>query len=318
VGTSDSISGGLALFAIYALLRSEDAAPQSRAHLVWIVLAWLSFAYSLLIKPQAAVLLPLLVAFAFVDQKRRRERIVRRRFGVAAALAFAVLITEPFHPGNPLGSVQLAMEPIHLRFGRLSVQHRQRLQPVGSSRHHVGVGQPKTSWAFRSMPGAWCSSWPRWPNRLALRAGSHLRGTARRLRDCHTRLLRLGDAHARALSLQRPALYDRMHSAGAPLFLGHDCALDRALREPPIQPAIPAGSHRQRAGRQRPEPLGPVDDALFAACRSLRSSSSVTSSWAVPSCVRPSLLRTGILRRSRKPALPSSPLCATGSILARV
>ena len=103
-GQVDSISGGLALLAIYALLRSQDAAPQSRTQIGWFVLAWLAFAYSLLIKPQAAVLLPLLVAFAFVDPQRRRERIVATAIGVAAALAFALLLTEPFHPSNPVAA----------------------------------------------------------------------------------------------------------------------------------------------------------------------------------------------------------------------
>ncbi len=78
-GQVDSISGGLALFAIYALLRSEDDASQPRREMAWIVLAWLAFAYSLLIKPQAAVLLPLLVAFAFVNPQLRRNRLDRQR-----------------------------------------------------------------------------------------------------------------------------------------------------------------------------------------------------------------------------------------------
>jgi dolichyl-phosphate-mannose--protein O-mannosyl transferase len=103
-GQVDSISGGLALLAIYALLRSDDAAPQSRAHTAWIVFAWLSFGYSILIKPQAAVLLPLLVAFAFVDSARRRERIVATAIGIGAALVLALLVTEPFHPSNPVAA----------------------------------------------------------------------------------------------------------------------------------------------------------------------------------------------------------------------
>jgi Gpi18-like mannosyltransferase len=103
-GQVDSISGGLALLAIYALLRSEDVLAQTRAHLAWIVLAWLSFGYSLLIKPQAAILLPLLVAFAFVDPRRRRERLVATAVGIAAALVLALIVTEPFHPSNPIAA----------------------------------------------------------------------------------------------------------------------------------------------------------------------------------------------------------------------
>jgi dolichyl-phosphate-mannose--protein O-mannosyl transferase/Gpi18-like mannosyltransferase len=113
-GQVDSISGALALFAIYSLLRSEDEpAPSTRpsgslrinSQMGWIVLAWLSFAYSLLIKPQAAVLLPLMVAFAFVGGQRRRERLVASAVGAAAALLLAVLLAEPFHPSNPVATL---------------------------------------------------------------------------------------------------------------------------------------------------------------------------------------------------------------------
>ena len=103
-GQVDSISGGFALLAIYALLRSDDAALRDRQQLMWIVGGWLAFSYSLLIKPQAAVLLPLLVAFAFVDPLRRRSRLVATATGIAAALVLALLLTEPFHPGNPIAA----------------------------------------------------------------------------------------------------------------------------------------------------------------------------------------------------------------------
>ena len=115
-GQVDSISGGLALLSIYCLLRSEDplchpersaAGAESkdrRAQTLWIVGAWLAFAYSLLIKPQAAVLLPLLVAFAFVDPRRRITRLTASAIGVVAALVLALVLTEPFHPSNPVAA----------------------------------------------------------------------------------------------------------------------------------------------------------------------------------------------------------------------
>jgi dolichyl-phosphate-mannose--protein O-mannosyl transferase/Gpi18-like mannosyltransferase len=102
-GQVDSISGGLALLGIYCLLRSDD--PHSRKDVNWwIVFGWLAFGYSLLIKPQAAVLLPLFVAFAFVDPQRRRERIVASAVGAAVTLLLALAVTEPFHPGNPVAA----------------------------------------------------------------------------------------------------------------------------------------------------------------------------------------------------------------------
>ncbi len=116
-GQVDSISGALALFAIYALLRSDGPstrpsgslrtsssnAIEKNSQLGWIVLAWLSFGYSLLIKPQAAVLLPLMIAFAFVGGQRR-DRLVASAIGAAAALLLAVLLAEPFHPSNPVAA----------------------------------------------------------------------------------------------------------------------------------------------------------------------------------------------------------------------
>ncbi len=105
-GQVDSISGGLALLAIYALLRSEEPSSSGeRTQTAWIVGAWLSFAYSLLIKPQAAVLLPLFIAFAFVDPQRRRARVVASAIGAAAAILFALILTEPFHPSNPIAAL---------------------------------------------------------------------------------------------------------------------------------------------------------------------------------------------------------------------
>ncbi len=105
-GQVDSISGGLALVAIYALLRSEDhPSDAGLERMAWIVGAWLAFAYSLLIKPQAAVLLPLLVAFAFVDPQRRRARVVASAIGAGAAILLALILTEPFHPSNPIAAL---------------------------------------------------------------------------------------------------------------------------------------------------------------------------------------------------------------------
>lgn len=99
-GQVDSVAGGLALCAIYCLLRSDDVRP-ARVNL-WIVGAWLLIGYSLLIKPQAAVIVPLMVCFALVDREQRRMRLVSSAVGVAAALLLALVLSEPFHPSNPI------------------------------------------------------------------------------------------------------------------------------------------------------------------------------------------------------------------------
>ncbi|MEO9171377.1 MAG: phospholipid carrier-dependent glycosyltransferase, partial [Candidatus Baltobacteraceae bacterium] len=100
-GQVDSIAGGLALLAAYLLLRSDDDAPRLVS---WsIVVAWLVFAYSLLIKPQAAVLIPIFIAFAFTDRGRLRSRLRSTAIGALGAVVLALLLTAPFHPSfNPL------------------------------------------------------------------------------------------------------------------------------------------------------------------------------------------------------------------------
>jgi dolichyl-phosphate-mannose--protein O-mannosyl transferase len=98
-GQVDSISSGLALLAVYLLLRSDEhdgAFP-------WpIVLAWIVLSYSLLIKPQAAVLIPLLIVFAFVSPERRSARLLATGAGILGAILLAFALTVPFHPtANP-------------------------------------------------------------------------------------------------------------------------------------------------------------------------------------------------------------------------
>jgi dolichyl-phosphate-mannose--protein O-mannosyl transferase/Gpi18-like mannosyltransferase len=99
-GQVDSVAAGLALLGIYCLLRSDDVA--SERFNGWIVGAWLAVGYSLLIKPQAAVVLPLMAAFALVDPARRRARLIASAIGVGAAILLALVLAEPFHPSNPI------------------------------------------------------------------------------------------------------------------------------------------------------------------------------------------------------------------------
>ena len=99
-GQVDSIPAGFALLAVYLLFRSDD---DKAGRLNWyVVFAWLALAYSLLIKPQAAVLIPLFIAFAFADPARRRARLIATGIGILASFVLAIVLTEPFHPGNPV------------------------------------------------------------------------------------------------------------------------------------------------------------------------------------------------------------------------
>lgn len=103
-GQVDSVACFFALFAIYALLRSDDFETE-RPAIAWIVGGWLAIAYSLLVKPQAAVLLPLMLAFAFTSAARRRVRLYGTACGVVAAAIFTVALVEPFHPSNPVAAI---------------------------------------------------------------------------------------------------------------------------------------------------------------------------------------------------------------------
>lgn len=114
-GQVDSIACFFALLAVYAMLRSDDY-ETPRPATAWIVGGWLSFAYSLLIKPQAAVLLPLLLAFAFTTTPaRRRLRLNATAIGIVAGILLTVALVEPFHLSNPLDAIAWLLQ--RLSFG---------------------------------------------------------------------------------------------------------------------------------------------------------------------------------------------------------
>lgn len=101
-GQVDAVAGSLALLAVYFLIRSDDTEPERPSW--WIVGAWIAFGYSLLIKPQAAVLGPIFIAFAFADASRMKARLAATVAGAACALMLAIGLAEPFHPSNPIAA----------------------------------------------------------------------------------------------------------------------------------------------------------------------------------------------------------------------
>jgi dolichyl-phosphate-mannose--protein O-mannosyl transferase len=100
-GQIDSVSWGFVLLAMWLALRSSDEPAKLTARLVW---AWLAIAFSILIKPQGALVAVVLLAFAFapLDVELRRRRLRATALGIAAAVVLALGVGALFHPtANP-------------------------------------------------------------------------------------------------------------------------------------------------------------------------------------------------------------------------
>jgi Gpi18-like mannosyltransferase len=95
-GQVDSIAWGCALFALWSALRSNDVPEKTSARLAW---SWIAIAFSILIKPQGALVAIVLLAFAFAtsDPAMRRLRLVGTAIGIGAALVLAYAISALFH-----------------------------------------------------------------------------------------------------------------------------------------------------------------------------------------------------------------------------
>ncbi|HEV3089005.1 MAG TPA: glycosyltransferase family 39 protein, partial [Candidatus Elarobacter sp.] len=96
-GQVDSVSWGFVLIALWCLLRAGDDPRKTVSRVTW---AWLAFAFSLLIKPQAATIGVLFLAYPFAtgDSAVRELRLKATGIGVVSSLAMAGLIGLIFHP----------------------------------------------------------------------------------------------------------------------------------------------------------------------------------------------------------------------------
>jgi Gpi18-like mannosyltransferase/predicted membrane-bound dolichyl-phosphate-mannose-protein mannosyltransferase len=96
-GQVDSVSWGLVLVALLLVLRAGDEPAKTVPRLTW---AWLAFAFSILMKPQAATLAFLLLAYPFAtpDAAVRARRLAGTAAGVVAAFALALGVGLLFHP----------------------------------------------------------------------------------------------------------------------------------------------------------------------------------------------------------------------------
>ena len=95
-GQVDSVSWGLVLLTLWLALRSSDEPRKTGARLAW---AWLTIAFSILIKPQGTVVALVLLAFAFTapDPQLRRRRLTGTVLGIGAALVLTAAVAALFH-----------------------------------------------------------------------------------------------------------------------------------------------------------------------------------------------------------------------------
>jgi dolichyl-phosphate-mannose--protein O-mannosyl transferase len=109
-GQVDSVSWGFVLFALWFVLRSGDVAEKMTSRIVW---AWLAMGFSVLIKPQGALVAIMLIAFAFTaaDPEIRAKRLRATALGIAGAFVLAYAATLLFHPlPNPIAAFQWLIE----------------------------------------------------------------------------------------------------------------------------------------------------------------------------------------------------------------
>lgn len=114
-GQIDSVSWGCVLFALWFALRSGDVPAKTSARVAW---AWIALAFSILIKPQGALVGIVLLAFAFAtpDAEVRRRRLIGTGIGLAASVVLAYLIVVLFR-ANPNPVADFAWLFDRYRFG---------------------------------------------------------------------------------------------------------------------------------------------------------------------------------------------------------
>jgi Gpi18-like mannosyltransferase len=97
-GQVDSVAAGVTLAALLFIVNADRASRTVLA--LYVVLAWLALAYSILIKPPAIVIIPLLLAFPFAtrDGAIRVARLRATGLGILAALVMSYDVAIAFHP----------------------------------------------------------------------------------------------------------------------------------------------------------------------------------------------------------------------------
>jgi Gpi18-like mannosyltransferase len=114
-GQVDSVSWGFVLLSLWLALRSADDPSKTVVRVVW---AWVAIAFSILIKPQGALIALVLLAYlvASGDAALRARRLRGTALGIVAALGLTIGIAALFHGSfNPVADLAWLFE--RYRFG---------------------------------------------------------------------------------------------------------------------------------------------------------------------------------------------------------
>ncbi len=106
-GQVDSVAGALTLGVLLLTVNSDRTT--GRTATLFLVGAWLLLAYSILIKPPAVVLVPVLLAYPFMtdDGSVRWSRLRATGLGILGSFVLAYLAALAFNPGlNPIAQYQ--------------------------------------------------------------------------------------------------------------------------------------------------------------------------------------------------------------------
>jgi dolichyl-phosphate-mannose--protein O-mannosyl transferase len=95
-GQIDSVSWGFVLLALWLALRSSDDPQKTVVRLVW---AWLAIAFSVLMKPQGALVALVVLAFAVTagEAELRRRRLIGTGLGIVAGFVLTFAVAALFH-----------------------------------------------------------------------------------------------------------------------------------------------------------------------------------------------------------------------------
>jgi Gpi18-like mannosyltransferase len=181
-GQVDSVSAGLALAGV--LLMFDAYSKTGRPATLALTGAWALVAASILIKPPAIVLVPLLIAFPFTTDDRTgvgARRLVASIFGAGASLLLAYLAAVGFHPtANPFdefawlyGRYQSA-SAVYAYNSVNAFNLYAMVQPFWSPDKQVMLGIPKYGW------GCYSSRRRRWSFRATFKRASRRRSSKRR------------------------------------------------------------------------------------------------------------------------------------------